>query len=78
MVVFSKSLVDVKIQKNRKFLGISGKSIKFGDYAFLVKKESKMELVQLSYIKKMFKKLIEKKKKKSKNLKKYFQKNYKI
>lgn len=78
MVVFSKSLVDVKLHKNRRFLGTSNKKIKFGDYAFLVKKESKMELVQLSFIKKMFKKLIEKKKKKSKNIKKYFQKNYKI
>lgn len=80
MVVFSKSLVDVKIQKKRKFLKNSNFRIKFGDYAFLNLKETKIELVQLSYIKKFFKKLMRKKRKKNTitTNKNTIKKNYKI
>lgn len=77
MVVFSKSLVDVKIQKKRFFKKNIRKKIIFGDYAFLNLKETKIELIQLSFIKKLFKKLIIKKKSK-KNKGKGMQKNYKI
>ncbi len=77
MVVFKKNLVDIKVQKNRRFLKSLQNKIKFGDYALLALKETKIEMVQLSYIKKFFKKLI-KRKKKDKNSKNFLQKNYKI
>jgi hypothetical protein len=82
LVVFSKSLVDVKIQKNRRFLKNSNTVIKFGDYAFISLKETKIELIQLSFIKKFFKKLMKKKRKKNSignsNNNKSIKKNYKI
>jgi len=79
LVVFSKSLVDVKIQKKRRYKKNLRNNIKFGDYAFINLKETKIELIQLSYIKKLFKKLMKKrKKKKAKNDNSSVYKNYKI
>lgn len=76
MVVFSKSLVDVKIHKKRVYKKNYRNLIKFGDYAFINLKETKIELIQLSFIKKLFKKIIKRKKKKKSN--NIIQKNYKI
>ena len=79
MVVFSKSLIDVKIQKKRKYKKNLINKIKFGDYAFINLKETKIELIQLSFIKKLFKKLMKRrKKKKTKNNNNTIYKNYKI
>lgn len=80
MVVFDKSLVDIKIHKNRKFKGNKNVLLKFGEFAFVNMKESKIELIQLSFIKKFFKKLINNKKKKSqkRNNNNLISKNYKI
>jgi hypothetical protein len=79
LVVFGKSLVDVKIQKKRKYKKNLRNQIKFGDYAFVNLKETKIELIQLSFIKKLFKKLMKKrKKKKIKNDNNTIFKNYKI
>jgi hypothetical protein len=75
LVVFSKSLIDVKIHKKRVYKKNFRNLIKFGDYAFVNLKETKIELIQLSFVKKLFKKIIKKKKKKSNNV---IQKNYKI
>jgi ribosomal protein L16/L10AE len=78
LVVFSKSLVDVKIQKKRIYKKNFRNSIKFGDFAFVSLKETKIELIQLSFIKKLFKKLMKKRKKKKSKDNSTIQKNYKI
>jgi hypothetical protein len=78
LVVFSKSLVDVKIFKKREYKKNFRNSIKFGDYAFINLKETKIELIQLSYIKKLFKKLMKKQKKKKSRNNSALYKNYKI
>jgi hypothetical protein len=78
LVVFSKSLVDVKIFKKRIYKKNFRNKIKFGDFAFVNLKETKIELIQLSFIKKLFKKLMKKRKKKKTKDNKYIKKNYKI
>jgi len=78
LVVFNKSLVDVKIQKKRIYKKNFRNNIKFGDYAFINLKETKIELIQLSFIKKLFKKLMKKRKKKKSKNNNTMYKNYKI
>jgi hypothetical protein len=78
LVVFNKSLVDIKIQKKRVYKKNFRNFIKFGDYAFINLKETKIELIQLSFIKKLFKKLMKKRKKKKSKNNNTMYKNYKI
>lgn len=63
MVVFDSSLHEVRVQKNRGFKFAKIVKIKFGEYALVSSNESKMELIQLTLIKRLLKKLIKKRKK---------------
>jgi len=57
-------LTNIKTQKNRSFKKTKIVRIVYGEYAFISLNESKMELNNLSVLKKNIKKLIKRKKKK--------------
>jgi large subunit ribosomal protein L16 len=54
--------LESKLQKNRFFKKPKKNLLKFGNSGFLVIKEGRLELIQLSILKKLIKKLIKKKK----------------
>ncbi len=63
MVVFDSSLHEVRIFKNRGYKIPKTINLKFGEFAFVSGNESKMELIQFSYIKRFLKKLLKKRRK---------------
>jgi len=71
MVVFDTSLQNIKVQKNRFSKTPKTPTLKFGNYGFLIKNESKIELIHITFLKKCLKKLNFKKKKNNKSLLRY-------
>lgn len=63
LVVFDSSLHEVRVQKNRGYRFSKSVKIQFGEYAMIAANESKMELIQLTLIKRLLKKLLKKRKK---------------
>jgi len=63
LVVFDSSLHEIRVQKNRGFKLSKTVKIRFGEYALVSTNESKMELIQLTFIKRLLKKLLKKRKK---------------
>jgi len=63
LVVFDSSLHEIRVQKNRGFKFSKTLKIRFGEYALVSTNESKMELIQLTFVKRLLKKLIKKRKK---------------
>ena len=63
LVVFDRSLHEIRVQKNRGFKFAKVVKIRFGEYALVSTNESKMELIQLTLIKRLLKKLLKKRKK---------------
>jgi hypothetical protein len=61
MVVFTKSLNETKIQKHRINFISKNTTFQFGEYAFAPAIESKMELVHLTNLKKIIKKVVKRK-----------------
>lgn len=86
MVVFDTSLREIKIHKRRNHKFSKNIKINFGEYALVSANESKMELIQFTFLKRTLKKLIKRKKKVKSKGKKSTQggdaksktKNYKI
>jgi hypothetical protein len=65
LVVFDKSLVNIKVQKNRSFKkNTKDIKIKFGEFAFITLNEIKIEPIHFRFLRRSLKRLLKRKRKK--------------